>query len=224
MNNSQDNQLALQPVETMELGPAHPQVVAVARRLRWTAEKALQRIQECLPTRVEQNLYMTLALQFGVRPRTFALMLHTWTGNQHLTEDSLIARRDGPNLAGSRFSDVADYLECVLSLTDRVATKLDGYPLGAKTASELVLAYGDQADKIIASLYAHAAAFKQRLGIKTCNDQKAMAMIIRFFAQIVLPHLRSRGRVDPADAIEFLEDDWDPAALFARGRGGLTWA
>ncbi len=148
-----------------QLTVASPQVVAVARSLRWRPPVLLRRLQEALPAPVEQRVYLAVAGEMSMHPETFGKLLRTFLGGQTLQPVDLQERVVGKNLVTSRIAEVGDYLESALALLGKIQAGVDGISISAQSAGKLAMAYGEYAVDIVGQIVEGVEEIREALGI-----------------------------------------------------------
>ncbi len=135
----------------------------LAKHFGWKTTTVTRRVQDALPARLEQAVYLTLSREMEWRgfPETFRDILRYFTGGVELSVDQLEDRHF--NMRGERISEEQARREGSLmtntgerilesvALTMELSTwaKDEGYALQARDLVRLVHAYGDHAEDIL---------------------------------------------------------------------------
>ncbi|MBI2573843.1 MAG: hypothetical protein HYV78_00390 [Candidatus Wildermuthbacteria bacterium] len=146
-------------------------VTALARRLKWSPEALVRRIQDALPAPLEQQVYLEVALSLRLRratlPETFGKIFRELIGERKLTARDLEDRVVGENLVVNTMVEVGDYLAIALELLERF------WELGVRSvptvrvATKLAMAYGEHAVDIVEMVENNLHAILRGAGVRS---------------------------------------------------------
>ncbi|MBA3733265.1 hypothetical protein H0W91_02720 [Patescibacteria group bacterium] len=188
------------------LVPTNPSVMKLAKRLRWSPERAIIRIQRALPALFEQQIYLELASDFGILPESMAKLLRFYMGEEELDLEDLEFRQAGNNLVTSKFVDFAEFLRECLNLLKIVAKEFTSFSLTVNHAAMIVYHYGtDQPELLIEMVDGNLEELCEVLGVNNEHPySQRMRLCIWLMVTKVIPENRSEGRPDFLDISDIL--------------------
>lgn len=190
---------ALQPIEQKGLVIGNPVINKLARRFHWKPETVIARIKTALPAPVEQELFLAVGAENRMRPISLRIILRAYLGSRELQMYDL----EGDN---TLFDEVVSYLENVFDIIDKTSLEYEGLSLGMYTVSQLVIAYGDHTEEIIASVESSLAEFAEHLGVSHRSYARQMGICLHFLVWSILKYNHERGVPDPVDISEYFTD------------------
>ncbi|KKT17536.1 MAG: hypothetical protein UV98_C0006G0001 [Parcubacteria group bacterium GW2011_GWB1_43_6] len=142
---SKTDLLIIAPGEIEEISVITPGIQALAVQLGWRPETAVARIKKALPARFAQSAYLAMVDQWGVvLPESFAQIADYFTRGQGLREADLTNADPGIRESlEATFDQIAKTVYLV-----REAREINA-DISIETATRLVAAYGDEAEKIL---------------------------------------------------------------------------
>lgn len=193
-------------LDTGSLVPTNPAVVKMAKHLRWTPERAIVRIQRALPAPMEQQVYLAVAADFGILPKSMAKLLRFYLGDQNLQLEDLVPRPVGPHMVSSKFSVFAEYLRECLSLLKIVTKEYSSLSLNVEYAAMIVTHYGtDQPELLIEMVDNNLEELCELLGVSNEHSYgHRMRLCIWLMVTKVIPENRKNGRPDILDVSDIL--------------------
>ena len=169
---------------------------ALAKHFGWKTQTITRRIQDALPVRLEQAVYLTLTreMEWHGFPETFREILRYFTGGVELSVDRLHDYHF--NMNGERISEEQARTEGALTtntgerILEAVAltmelsnwAKDEGYTLQARDLVRLVHAYGEHAEYILGMIGEALEEIRDRLRWKQPLPM-VMGMVVRRVAQ-----------------------------------------
>lgn len=188
------------------LVPQNPAVQKLSRRLRWSPERAITRIQRALPARVEQEVYLALAADFGLLPESMAKLLRFYLGEEHLELEDLQPKPVGPNLVTSRFAEFAEFLRECLNLLKLISKEFSSFSITIEHAAMIVLHYGtEQPERLIEMIDGNLEELCELLGVSNEHPYSVrMRLCIWLMVTKVIPENRSQGIPDVLDISDIL--------------------
>ena len=167
------------------LVPTNPRVANIAFRLRWNAETVIRRLENALPSKVEQQLYLRVAGGYRIHPESLAKLLEVFRGGQELQPGDLEQRSLGGNLIASRFDDILEKIEHALILLDKTADSAE-HMMSVRYAAILVEHYGEHSQDILGEIMENVATVAELLGIKTTDERKIVGVAIKVLVEEVI--------------------------------------
>lgn len=140
--NTKDKEM--QRTSELALVPSNIQVVAIAARFRWNPETVIARIEECLPSKIEQQIYLEVAHDFGIQPESFSVILREFLGQKQ------IMLQDMGEKGASK--EIFDYLLQALDLLNQDRTDWD-FRISVEIAAKLARIFGDDALNVITDVH-----------------------------------------------------------------------
>lgn len=141
----------------------------LAQHFGWKTTTVARRIQEALPARLEQAVYLTLTREMEWRgfPETFRDILRYFTGGAELSIQQLqdrhfdmqgrriseVQARESGSLMTNTGERILESVSMVMELSNWA--KAEGYTLSSQDLARLVHAYGDQAEYILGMIGEH---------------------------------------------------------------------
>ena len=189
-----------------ELVVSNPSVMKLARRLRWTPERAIIRIKRALPAPFEQQIYLELASDFGILPESMAKLLRFYLGEEQLDIEDLEFRQVGPNLVTSKFVDFAEFLRECLSLLKLVSKEFTSFSLNIEYAAMIVRHYGtDQPELLIEMVDGNLEELCELLGVSNEHSySQRMRLCIWLMVTKIISENQLAGRPDFLDITDIL--------------------
>jgi len=192
--------------EQYSLVPSNISVIKVARRLRWTPERAVIRIQRALPAVMEQQIYLAIASDFGILPESMAKLMRLYLGYQELRLEDLNPHSVGENLRSSKFSTFAEYLRECLNLLKIVSKEYSEFSITIEHAGMIVLHYGtDRPELLIEMVDVNLEEICEAFGIDNGQSyNRRMRTCVWLMVKVVIPENRKNGCPDILDINDFL--------------------
>ncbi len=189
-----------------DLVVSNPAVQRLSRRLRWTPERAIIRIQRALPSVLEQKIYLALASDFGILPESMAKLLRFYLGEQELQLEDLEPHIAGPNMVTSKFSTFAEFLRECLNLLKIVTKEFDSFSLNIEYAAMIVTHYGThEPERLIEMVDSSLEELCEFLGVSNEHTYShRMRLCIWLMMTKVIPENRNQGIPDLLDISDFL--------------------
>ncbi len=193
-------------VKETRLVVGNPQVEKLAKRLHWSPERAILRIQRALPAPLEQEIYLELASDFGILPESMAKLLRFYLGEEELHIDDLDHRVVGDNLVSSKFVSFSEFLRECLNLLKIVSNEYTSFSLGIEQAALIVTHYGtDQPELLIEMVDGSLEELCDMLGVSNNKPySQRMRLCIWLMVTNVIPENRKAGRPDILDLTDIL--------------------
>ncbi len=190
------------------LVPSDPRIVALAKNQRMKPETMIAKIKECLPTVPEQQLFLAVAPDARIQPKTLAKILASHLGETgrrlEVVDFSVIKIAD--NIHYSRANTIISHVLDVLGILDKSGGDYQPLPSSAGDISFLVDTYGvDGAECVIDSIISNMEFIKDRMRIKDANQRKILSKIISHFRKRILPSLEKSGKVPILDVSVYFE-------------------
>lgn len=168
----------------------------LAKHFGWKTTTITRRVQDALPARLEQAVYLTLAREMEWRgfPETFRDMLRYFTGGVELSVDRLADRHfnmrgeriseDQARKEGSLMTNTGERILESVSLAMELSNwaKDEGYTLPARDIVRLVHAYGEQAENILGMIGESLEEIRDTFGWKKALPA-VMGMVVRRVAE-----------------------------------------
>lgn len=197
----------LVPIGRFDLVPANPSVQTIARAFHWKPNTVIVRIERALPTKFEQQVYLTVASDFRIHPESLAKLLHLWRGEHPLQLSDLEYTVVAPHIVSSRFGNFVRYLEACLSLLKIVSMEYNAFPVTVEFAGMIVLAYGsDEPERLIELIDAQLEECCEVLGIGNNHSYSVrMRLCVWVFVTKIIPYNRAHGLPDILDLSDFFE-------------------
>lgn len=192
---------ALVPIQDFDLVIHNPKVVSIAERLHWKPVTAIRRIKSALPSPLEQQIYLSVATDFGILPESMAKLLRIYLGNKHLMLEDLEFKEVGNNLCYSNFNEFSIFLSECLNLLKIITNEYSVLGLSIEQAGRMVLHYGtDDPEMLIELVDNNLETMCEFFGISSLHDYGfKMRVCIWIMIGIVIPDNRNRGMMDPLD-------------------------
>ncbi|MFZ2523274.1 MAG: hypothetical protein WAW92_02700 [Minisyncoccia bacterium] len=200
---------SLKTTGVTELGPSHPEIQKLAKRLGWSPKTAVSRISRALPVPLEQQIYLAIAADFGFLPESMAKILKYYLGEQHLTLSDLTPRVAGPNMVTSKFTDFAEFLRECLNLIKLVAKEHDSFSLSINYAALIVTHYGThEPERLIEMVEINLDELCELFGVSNEHSYShRMRLCIWLMVTKVIPDNKKNGRPDILDISDILNLD-----------------
>lgn len=172
------------------LVPTNPRVANIAFRLRWNAETVIRRVENALPSKVEQQLYLRVAGGYRIHPESLAKLLQVFRGEQELQSADLEQKSIGEHLVSSRFDEILEKVEHALAILDKSADSAE-YMMSVHNAAVLVEHYGEHSLDMLGEIIENVATVAELLGIHTTNERKIIGVAVKVLVEEVIG--RSEG-------------------------------
>ena len=156
------------------LVPTNPRVKSIAFRLRWHVDTVIQRVEDALPSPVEQQLYLAVAGGFRIHPESLRKLLDVFLDGDNLRESDLQQVTIGPHLVVSRFDQTVDKIQSALSLLDKTSDTMAASCLSMTVVARLVEVYGDSAEEIVGSVIENSEYVADRLHLHQSTSTSAV--------------------------------------------------
>ncbi|GEM_PF-399352 len=207
MNEGKTKQLTV--VGEYALVPTNKSVLKMAKRLRWTPERLIMRVEKALPAVMEQQVYLAVASDFGILPESMAKLLRLYLGHQNLRIDDLKPNRVGKNLRYSKFTSFSEYLRECLNLLKIVSKEYAAVSISIETAGWIVLNYGtDNPQMLIEMIDVNLEDMCEVLGI---SNELAYSLRMRtciwLMVTKIIPENERNGCPNVLDVSDLLEMD-----------------
>jgi hypothetical protein len=189
-----------------ELVPTNPAVLAVSKALHWKPETAIIHIQRALPAKFEQQVYLRIGPDFGMKPESLAKILSIYRGSKPLCENDRERYVIGENLVVSSLSEASDFIEACMDLVKVIAKEYPAFGLSHTLAALIVQAYGtDSPEQVVEMIDTNLDELCEyfEVGSKRSYSER-MRICVYLFIQNLLPELRRRGVPNPLDLDEFI--------------------
>lgn len=188
------------------LVPSNPLVVRMAKRLRWSPERAVARIQRALPAPLEQQIYLELASDFGIHPETMSKILRFYLGENNLQIEDLEPRPIGQNLVVSKFASFAEFLGGCLDLLKLVSSEYGELGLSVMHVANIVQHYGIyEPERLIETIDTNIDEMTDMLGI---GDDRGhadkMRLCIWLVVTKIIPEQKRNGCPDVIDIADIM--------------------
>lgn len=200
----QNNALACK--EEFGLVPTNPKIVSLSTRWNWRPQTLIRRIESALPAPMEQQLYLTVANDFRIRPESVAKLLRMFLGRNALTIDDLNPVQVEANIYFSRIRAFSEFLRECLNLLRIVVYEYDGLTLTIEQAGQIVLCYGTENPELIIELIDNNLdALAEFLGVSEWHSYNhKFRLCVWLVTCKVIPQNREIGHVDPLEVEYFL--------------------
>jgi hypothetical protein len=181
-------------------------VVKIARSLRWTPRRAVERIKNALPAVMEQQIYLGLS-DFRIHPESLAKLLRLFRGDREIQLDDMLPNPVGENLVYSRFLEFADFLRECLNLLKIVSLEFSGFAISVDQAGWIVLHYGnDDPERLLEMLDTNLDEFCEIFGVSNLHPYgKRMQLCVWIMVSKVIPQNRRNGCPDILDTSDFFD-------------------
>ncbi len=205
---SQNPKQDLVPAERYSLTPANPIIVGLSRAFHWTPATAITRIEQALPDKFEQQVYLGVAESFRIHPESLAKLLRLYRGSKPLSVHDLERRPMGQNVVSNSFGDFSDFFEACMNLVKVVAKEFEAFSINMEFAARIVLAYGpNNPEQVIEMIDANLDECCDFFGISKYRGYGARLRICTwYFVDRLLPELMNRGVPNVLDPDEFIGD------------------
>lgn len=190
-----------------------PSVEAVAKHFHWKPETLIDRIEKCLPSKIEQYLYLSITTDFHIRPESFRTLIRMLLGERELTHEDLKVRKMGNNLVSSRILDLTNFIENALFIAGKLATCSPEIGLSMEQAAKLTLLYGEYAEVILDAIMSDITEVGRRMGVRGSDKKIVSLAVLR-----LIEHTENRARthLDPVSCEQILD-------LLRRDPGADGW-
>jgi hypothetical protein len=179
-----------------------------AKQFRWNTSTLTTHMNRYLPSVVEQALYLSIAPDFRHRPKTVAIVLRRFFGEQELKAQDLIKYSPEGQYPTSTFDQLLPKIEQVLELILRVKNDYEDLRLGADTAACLVEVYGDNANVLIESIFNRIEEIRR---VMKCNknsmENTVARKALKFWAITIYPYCRTHDVPDFLEFMDFFDND-----------------
>ncbi len=171
--------------DTTALVQSNVRVRYIAYRFRWSVDTLIKRVEKALPSRIEQGMYLKVAIGYRIQPESLRTMLRVFRGDQDLGPVDLQSFRTGPNMYKSRFDDIAERIEQTMLLIDKTADSAE-YMMSMEHAARLVEAYGAHAEEVLGQIVENIFDVAQYLGIKSESPKRIVGVAIKVLVEEVI--------------------------------------
>ena len=201
-----DKNQNLTQLNNYNLVPTNLSVIMLAKRFKWKPETAVRRIQNALPTTLEQQIYIAIAKDFGILPESLAKILRIYLGYQNLQLEDLNPRQVDKNITYSKFINFSEFLAGCLNLLKVVSQEYTGLSLTINQAAYIVLNYGtDNSELLLDMVATNLDELCQFFELDYHSDSKKLSICLWLILNKIIPYNKSIGQVDTLDPTTFLE-------------------
>ena len=166
------------------LVPSNPRVRSIAYKMRWSVDTVIRRVENALTSPVEQQIYLQVALEYRIHPESLKKMLDIFRGDHDLQPSDLQQLQVGPNLVKSKFDEITLKVEQALLLIDKTSDTSD-YIMSMACAAQLVEAYGDYAEEVVAQIINNMGSVADLLEIKNPNPKLVVGVAISVLVKTI---------------------------------------
>ena len=196
---SEENKVVIRD-DSYALVPTNPRVIQISSHLGWKPTTAIRRIQNALPSVLEQQVYLAILPEpgeSGILPESMAKLLKMFVGYQRLQMQDLAPGSSGRN----RFKTFVEFLgECIYLL--KVLTKEHPmYSFKIYHAGLMVLHYGkENSERLITMVECNLDEICESFDIpESVPPAKRFRMCLRQVLIKVIPLNQKMGSPDLLD-------------------------
>lgn len=179
-------------------------VRGIARKMRWSPEKLVIRVENSLTSLVEQQVYLEVGLGYRIHPESLRKMLEVFREGDSLRDIDRDWFTVGPNMVKSRFSDVIDKVEQALLLIDKTSDASDCM-MSMESAAYLVEVYGDHAESMLSQIVDNTPLTARLLEIKTERPRVIVGVAVRELVKVIKQHTGSPFPLTIEEAFSHVE-------------------
>jgi len=162
-------------------------VRGIAYKMHWSAETVIRRVENSLPSPVEQQVYLEVGLGYRIHPESLKKMLDVFREGDDLRDVDRDWFSVGPNMIKSRFNDVVEKVEQALLLIDKTSDAAD-YMMSMESAAHLVEAYGDHAEVVLSEIVENLFDVARFLDVKSETPRVIVGVAIKVLVKSLDSH------------------------------------
>lgn len=170
----EDKNLVPAAASKLEVTISDPRVITLSDRWGWKPQTVVERVKESLPAPIEQQAYLELASGFGIQPESFAKILRGYLGDRELAMYDLDTAK---GIATEVFTYVLQTMDLIHQ--DRKEWEIG---LSIKTATKLVMLFGEKAVEVVDDIFIHASDICQLKGWQV-DDHKTAALALNYIIE-----------------------------------------